>query len=631
MEHLLRSRFGFEPGAVRVLLDHEATRDGILSALNTLAGEVGEEDQVVFYFSGHGSWMEEIDDGISDEPDRRDQTLVPVDSGRCDEHPPRDILDDEIYEWLLRVGEVTPFVTFIFDSCYAGTAVRDPFAAQEKWMRPWRRRVEGRTRLPRRADSPGILRGPRIGHPLADRYALLAACKHNQKARVMPEHSTPVDHSAFTYCLLQELSTMEPGTTYRELLEVVRERVSALFSEQTPYVEGARDREVFGFASFEPARFIEVVDRTGETVTLGGGAALGITLGSEWNVYPPGTRRFHKTESASGRIEIDQVRAVTSTGRMIEEDVENPIRKRCRAALIARDHVMQMGVQVPGDHSAVAALRAKIKESDVLRLSDADDETRVCVYRVAPREGKGRGLPVPQFGDVREPMWALVARDGWLLVKPQSANRIGSIESVVKILERYAGFLHVVSLRDSEEPNPLQGCLRVTLLRQESEGTWGPAAAETLDDVVEYAEGDWLALEVSHRYSKPLHITVLDLGLTGRVAPMYPVPGDPKPLIPNHAFRLFTRKGERQRLAIPDEYPGDSGWERIRVFATTHPLEVGWLTDGAFRRASRGRLERLLATALGGGTFREAPQQGGSEEEHWTVESRCFRLRRRLL
>jgi len=627
MAGVLRHRFEFEPERTRVLRDEEATEKGILDALAVLAGKVGEDDQVVFYFSGHGSWIEAPLEVSSHEPDRRDQTLVPVDSGR-NEHPTRDIRDDEIYEWLLRVSDVTPFITFIFDSCHAGTAVRDAFAAQEKWVQPWRRRVEDREGGRRRSESSGVLRGAVAGHPLADRYALLAACGHDQGACVFRD-SNRLHHSVFTYFLVRELSRIAPGTTYRELLEVVRERVGAEFPDQTPYVEGARDREVFGVATFEPARFVEVLERDGEQVTLGGGAALGVTPVSEWKVYPPGTRRFRDPERPSGRIRIDQVRAVTSTGRVIEEDLGNPVCERGRATLIARDHLMQMTVEVPGEGDAVAELRAEIEDSPVLRLSDhRDGAARVCVYEVAPRTGAESSVPVPQIGEVRDPVWALVGRDGRLLVKPCAVHRSGSIQRVVRNLETYAGFQHVVSLRDSEDPNPLQGCLTVTLLRAGPDGSWCPAAVGAVDDVVEYAEGECLALEVTHRYSKPLHITVLDLGLTGRVAPIYPVPGDPKPFSPDHPFRLFTRKGERQRLEVPDDFPGDSGWEGVRIFATTHPLEVGWVTDGAFRSAGRGRLERLLATALGGGRFRSAPQRGDSGEEHWTVVTRRFRVRR---
>jgi hypothetical protein len=63
---------GYPPDHVATLLDEAATRDGILAALDELAGRTRNDSTVLFYFSGHG--------GRATEGDRDSYYLMPVDA-----------------------------------------------------------------------------------------------------------------------------------------------------------------------------------------------------------------------------------------------------------------------------------------------------------------------------------------------------------------------------------------------------------------------------------------------------------------------------------------------------------------------------------------------------------------------
>src|SRR5947199_10096084 len=96
MRQVLTDSFNFPENHVAVITDEQATREGILAAMRDLVQRVDNDDVVVFHYSGHGSQMT---DREGDEPDGKDETIVPYDSGRR-ELPNRDITDDEIYLWL---------------------------------------------------------------------------------------------------------------------------------------------------------------------------------------------------------------------------------------------------------------------------------------------------------------------------------------------------------------------------------------------------------------------------------------------------------------------------------------------------------------------------------------------------
>ncbi len=171
MVEVLIGGHGFAPEDVLRLFDAQATRSALLGALETLRSRAGAGDQVVVFFSGHGSQMT---DREGDEGDGLDETLVPFDSGRGDAEN-RDVTDDEIHHWAARVLEVTPYLTLIFDCCHAATLHRPGWRVRS--VPPDLRPVEALppSPVPARRDA-GV--GPR---PL-----MLAACRDDEPAWELP-------------------------------------------------------------------------------------------------------------------------------------------------------------------------------------------------------------------------------------------------------------------------------------------------------------------------------------------------------------------------------------------------------------------------------------------------------------
>lgn len=79
---------------------------------------------MVIHYSGHGSHVTDVH---GNEPSGMDSTTVPHDSGRG-VHPIRDILDDEIQEWLARLSQKTHYLTSL-----STTAIRTTALGQATW------------------------------------------------------------------------------------------------------------------------------------------------------------------------------------------------------------------------------------------------------------------------------------------------------------------------------------------------------------------------------------------------------------------------------------------------------------------------------------------------------------------
>ena len=114
------SAWGIPADNIRVLLDEEATKEGISTALTEwLPANVRSDDWVVVYFSGYAS---RIEDTSGDEEDGIDTGFCPVDAAAQEFE--RDILDDELSRWLDQLP--TDRVTLIVDSDHEGVGDHDP-------------------------------------------------------------------------------------------------------------------------------------------------------------------------------------------------------------------------------------------------------------------------------------------------------------------------------------------------------------------------------------------------------------------------------------------------------------------------------------------------------------------------
>ena len=119
MHEFVTGEMGFEPRDVRLLLDDEATRATILREIEEwLIDGTRPGDEVFFYFSGHGFQQPDTN---GDEPDRFDETLVPVDVVvRNDKTVSGMITDDEIAVLLNRLSGRN--VDVVVDACHSGTS-----------------------------------------------------------------------------------------------------------------------------------------------------------------------------------------------------------------------------------------------------------------------------------------------------------------------------------------------------------------------------------------------------------------------------------------------------------------------------------------------------------------------------
>lgn len=197
-------RMGFRRRDVKLLLDADATRDGILAAIEDwLIQGTAPGDEVLLYFSGHGFQQP---DGDGDEEDRLDETLVPVDA--LVEGGTRIkgmITDDEVAASLARLSGRRVHV--VIDACHSGTSTRS-VGSDWRYVKTPRLPNGAPIRIARTRGVTGMAQGPqsflsakdpRIGNNAG--VTVWTAVRAEQKALVDQE-TTDDTGSVFTRRLL---------------------------------------------------------------------------------------------------------------------------------------------------------------------------------------------------------------------------------------------------------------------------------------------------------------------------------------------------------------------------------------------------------------------------------------------
>jgi len=104
---LLQEKYQFFPEYTTLLCNQEATRKNIYRAVDRLVQVITPEDNLVVYFSGHGEFRDQMDEGY----------WIPVDAER--EAFFDFIPNQQIQHYLKRINSLHSFV--IVDSCFSGT------------------------------------------------------------------------------------------------------------------------------------------------------------------------------------------------------------------------------------------------------------------------------------------------------------------------------------------------------------------------------------------------------------------------------------------------------------------------------------------------------------------------------
>ena len=221
---LRRSR-NWETDKITLLTNASATKEAIKAAIGGLAKRVGADDQVVFYFSGRGSFAP--DQPPFDEGDGLDEYLLPYDA--VPNSPTRDISDDELEALFSALP--TNNVLIVLDTGFSSSTA----SGREKCL--VRAAAGGRGRRPRGIDG--------MAHDLArPGFVYIAAAQSGEAGN----ESSQLRNSVFSYYLIEGLrGAANPGKTLvsaQQAFEYAAPRTTSYAAGQVPLLVDNRGKHL---------------------------------------------------------------------------------------------------------------------------------------------------------------------------------------------------------------------------------------------------------------------------------------------------------------------------------------------------------------------------------------------------
>ncbi|MEM7587490.1 MAG: caspase family protein, partial [Acidobacteriota bacterium] len=404
MAELLEQRISEEHLELEILLDQQATRQGVVDAFRRHLGQARDGDQAFFFFAGHGSREQAPPELEHLEPDGMNETLVLQDSRQIGS---RDLADKEL-GWLITelTRDHSPHVIVILDSCHSGDATRqgdgagegeDPSIAVRRGANDERPRpIESYLFYdsavgiaPALATLEGAV-GPQTWSlvpapgkqstegfdPLAaegrDHHVLLSACRSSELAqeRMVGDQM----RGLFSLYLVHALSRIDANATYRDLLMQVRTQVHLANPRQWPQATGDLRGRIFdGLVIPRPQTFtVRPTPAAGGHWRLNAGAVHGMQVDSELAVFPEDRLDTRDLSQALATLRITRVRTAESELALVRGEM--PRAAGALPAVVTQLPLPPLIVSVPetavGDEASelLRAFRIKVRSSPVLGL-----------------------------------------------------------------------------------------------------------------------------------------------------------------------------------------------------------------------------------------------------------------------
>lgn len=317
MQALLTSpKFGFpsDPDHMHVLAESEATRAGILAAMQKyLVDEPARGDTVVFFYAGHGSLRvnslsEKREYVMNGKPMHLDNTIVPADAylGTVD------VRDREISRIFNASLDKGIHLTAIFDSCHSGSVARGlPLGTvgKSRYLAYDPRDIH---------EAPDAARdGKEVVAPedRTDNAALVFSATQPDQLAKEATGSTEA-HGAFTMALVQALQVLPANTPAADVykrVEVVLEGSGV--ADEDPMLDGTGARKaqpLFG-GEASPGKLRAAALSTDDdgSVVLDIGPIANIGTGSEFVSMVP------DKQGRKIRVRVEEARGITRSAASV--------------------------------------------------------------------------------------------------------------------------------------------------------------------------------------------------------------------------------------------------------------------------------------------------------------------------
>ncbi|WP_375514188.1 caspase family protein [uncultured Nostoc sp.] len=557
IEEYLNERFDKQEYQLylQTLKDEQATREAVIDGFRNHLRQAGENDVVLFYYSGHGSQELTPKEFWHIEPDHQDETLVCYDSRTENGW---DLADKELALLIAEVAEKKPHLTIILDCCHSGSGTKDPMQeAKERRLNTDKRERPLNSFIFKLEDLEKLSdfrdRDPEK-HPTGwkiptGRHVLLAACRDYETAKEYPGKC----RGYFSYFLMDTLSKANGKLTYRDLFGRTNAIVRSERSDQSPQLEVNHiedDNKFFldgAIAEIEPY-FIVQQDQTSGWV-IQGGAVHGVQPPKDNETTLLALFPFDATIDdlrdplkSVGRAKVTQV--LPTKSKIDIEGVQNLKSESDRTfkAVVTSLPLPPLGVYFQGDEAGVNLALEKLKTAGL--------------------NGKPSAY-VRESQEVGKANFRLLCRNNqYIVTKPTDDRSLvaqiddytpDNADKAIKRLEHIARWITIAQLANTAATQIKPGDVKMELIFADE----NLSQSKQIRLQYKYKDGEWqkpeFKLKLTNTTRKPLYCALVNLSDSFAISAPFFEAGSIRLEAGEEAYALINGE-ELVELEVPDEY-----------------------------------------------------------------------------
>lgn len=593
----------FKEDNIMVLKDADATRAGILQAIEDLQARIQPGDVVVIHYSGHG---QQIFDNNGDEIDDKDESLVPYDAlvrytsnYKGENHIRDDELGNIIANFRNTLGKDGQLL-MILDSCHSGSASRGGKArggegtfAPPNWTPTSNKNVPG----------SGLVEKVNLSAD-ASPFVMFSGASADE---LNYEYE---GYGSLSFAFSKAMNELGSDFTYRRLFSVISANMNVISPKQTPTIEGDADYKLFKgeYVKQQPYFSINRIARP-DIIKINGGKLQRLFAETTVNILPAGT----------SKVTEDQI---ITKGKITKANYNDAIIKLESPLTDTNDKAYWVFVDQPayGDLSlkiyfepTVKTKRIKEQITNFLsenNLGEVVKDTLDANLLISEKNGNELSL--------------LSTNGGNEIYKQTRIDGAYNAKSITQSIFNFAQGSYLKDLKLSNLDYEFEFRLLPVEVDEDIDEVNMLEPNAFIDEAGKFkvnTSGDTVLLEVSNKSEQPLYFSIIEINSKGEIAPFMPNPDVGGGCNPN-SEELKLMPGQT-KVITTCRYSFGSPYETLilKGFATSQPINFAPTvkTRGTRSATNSNPLERFLGqtytkTRGSGGTSASSGADGYSME-----------------
>ncbi len=581
---------GFPDMNIKVLIDAQATREGIINALDELLNSSNQGDIVVIHYSGHGQQMQ---DSIGNKPEGIDEALVsynakllPTQTYYGQNHIRDHLISEYIKKFRLKLGQ-SGLLNLFIDACFSGNMTKGINESRSNAV------IFGTPEFLEKYYKGNTSNKNGLGiydciKELSDKseidkmsgFVFFAPCMFNQPCYEIQKEGKWIGPLSFG--ISKAFATIKPNETYRQLFAKIYAAIKANSSEnQDPQAEGNLDNVVFSGLINSSKPYYSVIDRTvDDELIINGGEFSGIYKNTVVGFYPGETHDPAGIEPTF-ETKITNVRNFNSSCKINDKSFgyEELLKMRIfvlKQGLPEKDlKIKFMGL----DANIISALTVQLKSVEYISITDSYADYLLTENNPGTNIKDGK-------------LYILSGINGSSCAEPfdlSDGNYTYNIVEKLKDLFVY-NLLRDIELNDKNYGVNLDVKLInwINIAKKEA-----GSPLNEISGVKNSNKGDTIMITITNTGSSDAYISLINFDPDGKIKQFIPYENNSKPnLLPKGNVINIPFKSSR------------SGLEIYKVFATKEPVNFNPIIRSRgldkSEKGSKNPLEELLLNGYSG-------------------------------